>query len=67
MSLLIVVNGETHSTNCQTLAELVIELALTGKRYAIEVDGALISKHRHTEFILHDMQKIEIVHAVGGG
>ena len=67
MSLLIVVNGETHSTDCKTLAELVIELALTGKRYAIEVDGTLISKHRHTEFILHDMQKIEIVHAVGGG
>ncbi len=67
MSLSILVNGETHATDCKTLAELVIELALAGKRYAIEVDGALISKHRHAEYVLHDMQKIEIVHAVGGG
>ena len=60
-------NGQPHSTSAQTLAELIIELALTGKRYAVEIDGILIPKSRHADFTLHAQQKIEIVHAVGGG
>ena len=67
MSLSILVNGELLETASKTLAELATELGLNGKRYAIEVDGMLISKSRHHEFILNTMQKIEIVHAVGGG
>jgi len=67
VSLSIFVNGEQLETTSQTLAELATELGLNGKRYAIEVDGMLISKSRHLEFILNTMQKIEIVHAVGGG
>ena len=67
MSLSILVNGELLETASKTLAELATELGLNGKRYAIEVDGMLISKSRHHEFILNTMQKIEIVQAVGGG
>ncbi|HEY4712901.1 MAG TPA: sulfur carrier protein ThiS [Aquirhabdus sp.] len=67
MSLSILVNGELLETTSKTLAELATELGLIGKRYAIEVDGMLISKSRHLEYTLNAMQKIEIVHAVGGG
>ena len=67
MSLFILVNGELLETASKTLAELATELGLNGKRYAIEVDGMLISKSRHLEYTLNAMQKIEIVHAVGGG
>ncbi len=67
MSISILVNGEQFETTSKTLAELVTELGLNGKRYAIEVDGMLISKSRHSEYTLNTMQKIEIVHAVGGG
>lgn len=67
MSLSILVNGELYETTSKTLAELATELGLNGKRYAIEVNGILISKSRHVEYILNAMQKIEIVHAVGGG
>ena len=67
MSLSILVNGELLETASKTLAELATELGLIGKRYAIEVDGMLISKSRHLEYTLNAMQKIEIVHAVGGG
>jgi sulfur carrier protein len=61
------VNGQPLETESKTLAELAMELGLNGKRYAIEVDGMLISKSRHPDYILNAMQKIEIVHAVGGG
>ena len=67
MSLSILVNGELLETASKTLAELATELGLNGKRYAIEVDGMLISKSRHPDYTLNAMQKIEIVHAVGGG
>lgn len=67
MSISILVNGELTETTSKTLAELATELGLNGKRYAIEVDGMLISKSRHSEYTLNAMQKIEIVHAVGGG
>ena len=63
----ILVNGDLLETTSKTLAELATELGLNGKRYAIEVDGMLISKSRHSEYTLNAMQKIEIVHAVGGG
>ena len=67
MSISILVNGEQLETTSKTLAELATELGLNGKRYAIEVDGMLISKSGHLEYTLNAMQKIEIVHAVGGG
>ena len=66
-NIAILVNGEQLETSSKTLAELAIELGLNGKRYAIEVDGMLISKNRHSDYTLNSMQKIEIVHAVGGG
>lgn len=63
----LLINGQPLETASKTLAELATDLGLNGKRYAIEVDGMLISKNRHIEYILNTMQKIEIVHAVGGG
>ena len=66
-SMTVQLNGESHTTSAYTLAELIIELALTGKRYAVEIDGTLIPKSRHADFTLYTQQKIEIVHAVGGG
>lgn len=67
MSMTLLVNGQQLETPAKTLAELATELGLNGKRYAIEVDGMLISKSHHADYILNAMQKIEIVHAVGGG
>jgi sulfur carrier protein len=66
-NLILSVNGQVLETASKTLADLATELGLNGKRYAIEVDGMLISKSRHIEYTLNAMQKIEIVHAVGGG
>jgi len=67
MTISIVLNGAPLETTAETLAALTTELGLAGKRYAIEINGTLIPKSLHAEYILHDSQKIEIVHAVGGG
>lgn len=63
----IVLNGADHHTQAQTLAELVVELGLAGKRIAIEMDQQLIPKSRHEHTPLTDGVRLEIVHAVGGG
>ena len=65
--MMIVLNGESYQTAAHSLAELINELALSGKRIAIEVDQQLIPKSRHASTLLTPQLQIEIVHAVGGG
>lgn len=65
--MMIVLNGESYDTAAQSLAELVAELQLSGKRIAIEVDQQLVPKSQHTATPLTPQLHIEIVHAVGGG
>lgn len=65
--MIIVLNGNTYDTQAQSLAELVDELQLTGKRIAIEVDQRLVPKSQHATTLLRPQLHIEIVHAVGGG
>ncbi len=62
------INGE----NCQftaplTLAGLVTELELTGKRIAIERNGEIVPRSQHANTPLADGDRLEIVVAVGGG
>jgi len=47
--------------------ELIIQLNLKGKRFAIERNGEIISKNFFDEIYINDGDKIEIIGAVGGG
>ena len=61
-------NGECRQTTADlNLAALVSELALTGKRLAIEVNEEVIPRSRYEGFCLSEGDKVEIVHAIGGG
>jgi sulfur carrier protein len=50
-----------------TLADLVRELGLEGKRIAVEVNGTVVSRSRHAATALAAGDRVEIVGAVGGG
>lgn len=63
----IFLNGELIETRCQTVLELVQELALENKRFAVEMDEMIISKTRLADTALKPNVRIEIIHAVGGG
>lgn len=65
--MIIALNGQSYDTQAQSLAELVTELQLSGKRIAIEVNQQLIPKSQHATTPLRPQLHIEIVHAVGGG
>ncbi len=63
------VNGEPYACRlpAQSVSDLVRELSLEGKRIAIERNGEIVPRSKHSETILIDGDKIEVVAAVGGG
>lgn len=50
-----------------TIASLVDALSLTGKRVAVERNGAIVPRSRWAEARLEEGDRVEIVGAVGGG
>ena len=64
----ITVNGQPREVpEGATAAELVALRELTGRRLAMEVNGDILPRSRHDGHRLADGDRIEIVHAVGGG
>jgi sulfur carrier protein len=49
------------------LLALLDEAGLTGRRVAIEVNGEIVPRSLHAAHALIDGDRIEIVHALGGG
>jgi sulfur carrier protein len=50
-----------------TVAALLSELDLHGKRLAVEVNEDVIPRSEHPAHVLCDGDRVEIVHAIGGG
>lgn len=50
-----------------TLAALLEREGLAGRRVAIEVNGEIIPRDRHDAHALSAGDRVEIVHALGGG
>ena len=67
--LSIVVNGAPHFCRDErsTVADLLSELALTGKRVAVEMNGEIVPRSRYEASPLAAGDKLEIIAAVGGG
>lgn len=67
--LSITVNGRprTLSLPATTIADLVRELDIEGKRIAVEKNGEVVPKSRYAITLLINGDQIEIVGAVGGG
>jgi thiazole synthase len=64
----VVLNGEERS--CRegwTLADLVADLRLTGRRIAVEVNRNIIPRDEYVNYRLQAGDEIEVVHFVGGG
>ena len=64
----IYVNGEEKNiAEHSRISDLVAELGLTGKRIAVELNHDIVPFQQFAEQILNDNDKLEIVHAIGGG
>ena len=68
----IVLNGERRSLATQptvplTVLALLQAEGLSARRVAVEVNGEIVPRSRHGEHALAAGDRIEIVHALGGG
>ena len=66
-TIAIFLNGEAQLTTCSTLSQLIEQLALEGKRFAVEVNENIIPKSRLAQTPIKPDDHIEIIQAVGGG
>lgn len=63
----IYLNGEITDTPCQNLLQLIQALTLEGKRFAVEYNQQIIPKSKLEQITIAQHDRIEIIHAVGGG
>lgn len=61
-------NGQPYAlSEPASIANLLQQLDLVGKRLAVEVNEKIIPKSRHAVTFLQINDQVEIVHAIGGG
>ncbi len=62
------INGESREVPADlTLAALVDSLRLPGDRIAVERNGEIVPRDRWPETMIHEGDRLEVVHFVGGG
>jgi thiamine biosynthesis protein ThiS len=62
------VNGETRQLgDGMTVADLVADMGMAGRRIAVEVNLEIVPRSRHAGHALQDGDRVEIVQAIGGG
>lgn len=61
-------NGDALSLeNAATVLDLLQQQGLAGRRVAVEINGEIVPRGRHADTRLEDGDRVEIVHALGGG
>ena len=64
----LIINGEPRQLPAPlSVATLLEQRGLAGKRVAVERNGEIVPKSRHADTLLAAGDRIEIVVAVGGG
>lgn len=64
----ILLNGEPRDvTPAASLAALIEAEALAGRRIAVELNGQIVPRSTHPTVTLQPGDRVEVVHAIGGG
>lgn len=61
------INGEARTISSRTVAELLDELDLGGRRVAVERNKEIVARDRYSTTALSSGDELEIIHFVGGG
>jgi thiamine biosynthesis protein ThiS len=61
------INGEPQLSSAETLGALVEHLGMKPDRVAIELNREIVPREQWPQTPLHDGDRLEIVHFVGGG
>lgn len=61
-------NGEPFELpDNQSVADLLARLDLTGRRVAVELNLDIVPRSQHDSTRLAEGDRVEVVHAIGGG
>ena len=64
----ILLNGQTRTlATGATIANLLEAEGLAGRRVAVEVNGDIVPRGAHATHALAEGDRVEVVHALGGG
>jgi len=64
----IYINGDPETcADAITVSELLVQLEMGDKRLAIELNGEIVPRSAHVKQKLSESDRVEIVHAIGGG
>lgn len=67
-SMRIQLNGESFELpDGSTVAALLSQLQLSGRRIAVELNLDIVPRSQHAETALSEGDQVEVVHAIGGG
>jgi len=62
------VNGQSQAfAGVSTLVQLIDQLGMKGDRVAVELNREIVPRSQWADTDLHDGDRLEIVHFVGGG
>lgn len=62
------VNGDpTELAVGATIADLLVQMAVVGRRIAVELNGEIVPKADHANTALQADDLVEVVQAIGGG
>ena len=67
MQLMVNGNPRTFERPALTVADVIRELALEGKRIAVEKNGEIVPRSLYADTSIDSGDRLEIVGAVGGG
>lgn len=61
-------NGEPFELpDGQSVADLLARLDLAGRRVAVELNLDIVPRSQHAATLLAEGDRVEVVHAIGGG
>ncbi|KFL35784.1 sulfur carrier protein ThiS [Arenimonas donghaensis] len=64
----IMLNGQsTQVAEAMTVAGLLEHTGLAGRKVAVEVNQEVVPRSRHADHPLAEGDRVEIIHAIGGG
>jgi len=64
----IMLNGQsTQVADATTIAGLLEHAGLAGRKVAVEVNQEVVPRSRHASHALAEGDRVEIIHAIGGG
>lgn len=67
-SMEILVNGTARQVRDDfSIADLIEDMALANKRIAVEVNLSIVPRSQYAAHLLRPSDRVEIVHAIGGG